>query len=367
MTSASSEDRRYIDRTLVLARQGWGRVHPNPMVGAVVVKDGEVAGEGFHAEYGGPHAEIQALRAAGDRARGATLYISLEPCNHSGKTPPCTDAILAAGIAHVVFAVRDPDPVAKGGADKLRAAGVEVTGDIAQDAARALNAIFFHAKEQRATFVALKYGLTLDARLSATTGMAGDVTGPAAREDVQRLRAGFDAILVGTSTVAIDDPQLTVRGVLKPKVPPVRIVVDTRATLNPKSRLVQSAREVPVWLFCSTESPAERRDRLRALGVRVIELPHAPGGVDLHKMIELLWSESVRSVLCEGGGRIGSALLLAHLVQRMHLYYAPRVFGNAGVVAFDAALPDDEWKIVEVQRLDEDVLLTLDRVRSASD
>jgi diaminohydroxyphosphoribosylaminopyrimidine deaminase/5-amino-6-(5-phosphoribosylamino)uracil reductase len=367
MTSPSTEDRHYIDRTLVLARQGWGRVHPNPMVGAVVVKDGEVVGEGFHAEYGGPHAEVLALAAAGERTHGATLYVSLEPCNHTGKTPPCTDAILAAGIARVVFAVRDPDPVAKGGAERLRSAGVDVSGDVSVDAARAQNAIFFHAKEQRTTFLALKYGLTLDARLAMTTGMAGDVTGPAARADVQRLRAGFDAILVGTSTAGIDDPLLTVRGALQPKVPPVRIVVDTRATLNPKSRLVQSAREVPVWLFCTDDAPAERRDRLRELGVRVIELPHAPGGVDLHKMVELLWSEGVRSVLCEGGGRIGSALLLEQLVQRMHLYYAPRVFGNAGVLAFDAALPDDEWKIVELQMLDSDVLLTLDRARSPGD
>lgn len=367
MTNPTAEDRRWIDRSLALARQGWGRVQPNPMVGAVVVKDREVVGEGFHQEYGGPHAEIVALAVAGEAARGATLYVSLEPCNHHGKTPPCTDAILAAGIARVVFAVRDPDPAAAGGEARLRAAGLEVLGDVAPAPAREQNAAFFHAKENRTTFIALKYGLTLDARLAASSGVMGDVTGVIAREDVQRLRAGFDAIMVGASTAAVDDPQLTVRGAFQPAVPPVRVIVDSNATLNPQGRLAQSARDTPVWVFCLEDAPAERRARLSALGARIIQLERSPGGVDLLQMTEALWNENVRSLLCEGGGRIGSALLAQGLVQRMHLYYAPRVFGNAGVPAFDSALPDAEWKIVELRQLGPDVLITLDRDRSAQD
>jgi diaminohydroxyphosphoribosylaminopyrimidine deaminase/5-amino-6-(5-phosphoribosylamino)uracil reductase len=329
-------------------------------VGAVIVKDGAVIAEGWHQEYGGPHAEAVALQHAGDRARGATVYISLEPCNHHGKTPPCTDALIDAGVARVVFAVSDPDPVARGGADKLRAAGVEISGDIAPAAARALNAAFFYAKERQATYVALKYGLTLDARLAAATGVVGDVTGAAARADVHRLRAGFDAIMIGASTAAIDDPLLTARGTLAPRVQPARIVVDSLATLLPTSRLVQSAREVPVWLVCLDDAPAERRAALEHLGVAIIALPRAGGGVDLRGMLAELWRRDIRSVLCEGGGRIGSAMLALGLVQRMHLYYAPRVFGAAGVPAFDAALPDDVWRIVELEQLADDVRMTLD-------
>ncbi|MGH7445088.1 MAG: bifunctional diaminohydroxyphosphoribosylaminopyrimidine deaminase/5-amino-6-(5-phosphoribosylamino)uracil reductase RibD, partial [Longimicrobiales bacterium] len=183
-------------RALELAARGWARTRPNPMVGAVVVRGDEIVGEGWHAEYGGPHAEVLALDAAGERARGATLYVSLEPCNHHGRTPPCTDAIVQAGIARVVFAAADPNPMAQGGLERLRAAGIEVTTDVERDAARSLNAEFFHRHEQPTAFVALKLALSLDGRLSTHAGTPTDVTGTEARAEVQRLRAGFDAVLI---------------------------------------------------------------------------------------------------------------------------------------------------------------------------
>ncbi|MFW5947805.1 MAG: bifunctional diaminohydroxyphosphoribosylaminopyrimidine deaminase/5-amino-6-(5-phosphoribosylamino)uracil reductase RibD, partial [Gemmatimonadota bacterium] len=183
-------------RALELAEAGWGRVHPNPLVGAVVVREGAVVGEGAHREHGGAHAEVEALRAAGERARGATLYVTLEPCAHHGKTPPCTDAILEHGIARVVYAVPDPHPEAGGGAERLRAAGVAVTEGVAGPAARARNALFLRPLETGRPFVALKYGLSLDGRIAARPGERTRVTGPETEAEVHRLRAGFDAVLV---------------------------------------------------------------------------------------------------------------------------------------------------------------------------
>ncbi len=351
-------------RALELAARGWARTRPNPMVGAVVVRAGDIVAEGWHAEYGGPHAEVVALDAAGENARDATLYVSLEPCNHHGRTPPCTDAILRAGIARVVIATDDTNPTARGGLARLRAAGVEVTTGVEQDAARALNAEFFHRHECATTFTALKLAISLDGRLSARAGAPGDVTGAAARAAVHRLRAGYDAILVGAGTARIDDPLLTVRGEPQPHRQPLRVVIDTRASLSPHSRLARTARDVPVFVFCTDAAPAERVQGLEELGVRVERLPARADRVDLAAVLDALYAAGVHAVFCEGGGKIAAGLLALERVERLHLFIAPRFYGEGGTPAFPlAAALGVRWRLVQQTHHDDDVQLVYDRMR----
>lgn len=353
-------------RALELAERGWGRVHPNPLVGAVVVHDGEIAGEGWHSEYGGPHAEVVALDAAGAAARGATLYVSLEPCAHHGKTPPCTDAIVRAGIRRVVYAAADPNPKARGGADVLRAAGVDTTGGVEADGARALDAGFFHAHERRSTFVALKLAMTLDARIGRSADARTVVTGEEAAAEVQHMRAGFDAILVGAGTALADDPLLTARGRTVPRVPPIRIVADPALRVPPESRLLRTAAEAPVWLLASADAPDERRNALMEKGARIVHVAASDRGLDMAAALDAVWREGVRTVLCEGGGRLAAALLEADRVARLVLFLAPSLFGAAAVPAFPvtSAGPWADrtgWRLAGTAPVGRDVLAVWDR------
>ena len=357
LTSVSDAMRRGLD----LALQGWGRVAPNPLVGAVVLQGDRRLGEGYHAEYGGPHAEVVALRAAGERARGSTLVVTLEPCAHHGKTPPCTDAILAAGVKRVVAAIRDPDPQAGGGLDVLRETGVEVTlGPMAPEAA-ALNAPFLFSREQAdRPFVALKLATSVDGGIADATGSSRWVSGEAARDYVHWLRAGFDAIAVGGTTALKDDPQLTARGTLTPRRPPVRVVFDRRAMLNPGVRLVATAREVPTWVVASTEAPAASVAALEQNGVRVFRPPSLGDG------LRLLREAGIQSLLCEGGGALGAKLLVEGLVDRLYWIQAPVWLGADAVPAFPGvpAAPlaqAPRWVPVERRALGLDTLLVLDR------
>ena len=356
------DDAALMRQALQLAERGWARTRPNPMVGALVVRDGVIVGAGWHAEYGGPHAEVVALEEAGERARGATLYVTLEPCSHHGRTPPCTDAVLRAGLRRVVIAARDPNPIAGGGADRLRAAGVEVTEDIARADARALNAEFFHVHERRAAFVTLKLAMSLDGRLSAMRGAPTAVTGAEAQADVHRLRAGFDVIMIGAGTAHADDPLLTVRGELQPAAAPLRIVVDTRASLPLDGRLVRSARDVPVVVFCGAHAPADAVSRLRAAGVQVKVAASRAGRVDLEAVLAMLHADGVRAVLCEGGAAMAASLLAADRVQRLVLYVAPRFLGADGPPAFESAgMPaQGQWQLRSLDRFGSDVRLVYD-------
>lgn len=354
------EDRRFMGRALELAEAGWGRVHPNPVVGAVVVSGGVVVGEGAHREFGGPHAEVEALSDAGSRARGATLYVTLEPCAHHGKTPPCTDAVLEHGIRRVVYAVGDPNPAARGGGARLAEAGVEVVAGVEEDRARRQNALFLRPAETGRPFVALKFGLSLDARIARRAGERTDITGPETRSHVHRLRSGFDAILVGARTARTDDPLLTVREASAPRVPPLRVVADPSATLPPDGRLARSAATSPVRVLVSPTAPAQRRDALRRAGVDVVETPSAGGGLDLTAALGLLWDAGVRTIFCEGGGRLGASLLEAELVDRLYLFYAPVLLGSEGVPAFPgpAELAGEPWT---TRSVGVDTLITIDR------
>jgi diaminohydroxyphosphoribosylaminopyrimidine deaminase / 5-amino-6-(5-phosphoribosylamino)uracil reductase len=351
-------------RALELASNGWGRVHPNPMVGAVVVRDGAIVGEGWHAEYGGAHAEVTALRAAGDRARGATLYVTLEPCAHHGKTPPCTEAILAAGLTRLVYGSADPDPVASGGAAVLADRGLVVTGGIlAQDEGR-LNAIFHHRHVAGTPWVAVKLAMSVDGRISREPGRPTTITGPEARAEVHRLRAGFDSIMVGSGTALADDPELTVRGRMAPRVPPVRIVLDSKARIPDGSRLLGDPAGPPVWIFTAAEADDTRRERLRTAGARVFSVPSAPDGLDLDATMQILAEQRIRSILCEGGGRLASSLIESDRVERVYLFVAPRFLGSRGAPAFPIHRETGEWAMVGIERFGPDALLVLDRNRT---
>lgn len=357
------QDAVFMRRALQLARMGWGRVSPNPMVGAVLIRDGEVVGEGYHAEWGQAHAEVEALRVAGDKARGATLYVSLEPCHHTGKTGPCTREIVDAGIVRVVYATAESNPEARGGAKWLRQQGVEVETGVCRAEADDLNAVHLGAVGRERPFLALKYALSLDGRLSEAPGARTMVTEGEAIAEAHRLRAGYDAIAVGIGTVLADDPQLTVREWDAPRVAPVRVVLDTELRLPLTSKLAETAGEVPVWVFTSFGSPEERAAALAARGVKVQRVSRDADseGLDLGAVLATLWKRKVRSVLCEGGGRLGSALLAAGLVDRFYAFVAPRLFGEPGVLSFQGSrgVAPRDWRLIERRELGSVTLLEL--------
>ena len=351
----------YMRRAIALAWQGWGRVAPNPMVGCVIVRDGVVVGEGWHTGYGLPHAEVEALRAAGERARGATAFVSLEPCSHTGKTPPCTEALISAGVSRVVFGASDPNPKARGGGEVLREAGVEVESGIEEQAVRDQNAAFFHAHSVESAsrpFVALKLAMSLDARIADAEGRSVWITGEGARGEVHRLRAGFDAVAVGVGTAVADDPLLTVRGPVVPRVAPARVVFDRRLRLPLASRLAASARETPVVAVAEPDAPADARRALESAGVRVV------AAAGLEAQLRALRDAGIASILVEGGSVLAGALLAAGLVDRMYLFYAPLLIGPGGASPFagiaDVGLPDAaRWRRVESRGIGADTLVTL--------
>jgi diaminohydroxyphosphoribosylaminopyrimidine deaminase/5-amino-6-(5-phosphoribosylamino)uracil reductase len=320
-------------RALRLALRGAGRVAPNPLVGCVLVRDGAVVGEGWHREYGGPHAEVEALRTAGEAARGATAYVTLEPCNHWGKTPPCTEALLAAGVRRVVVATHDPFPAAAGGADRLRAAGLAVDVGLLDGAARETNAAFlFAAFGADRPWVTLKLALSLDGAVADHTRGPGWLTGPESKRAVHRLRATHDAVSVGIGTALADDPELTVRDAPPPRVPPLRVVFDRTARLPVEGRLVRTARDVPVAVVCGPDAPGGRVAALERAGVRIVIADGLAAALVL-----LRRDHGVRALLAEGGARISGALWAADLVDRLVIFRAPVVLGAGAIPAFEGA------------------------------
>lgn len=347
-------------RALALAERGRGQVAPNPLVGAVLVKDGRVVGEGWHARYGGPHAEIVAITGAGDEARGATLYVTLEPCNHTGQTPPCTDAILRAGISRVVYAIADPNPIAAGGADRLRSAGLITTQGVLGNAAREQNAPFLHAARGAARpWVTLKLAVSLDGAVADHTRRPGWITGKSARRAVHRLRASSDAVAVGIGTALADDPQLTVRGGRAPRVAPQRVVFDRHARLPLSSRLVKTAHDVPV-LVVTTAQPAdehesERRAALEAHGVTLVPAQSLPAA------LAALRDLGIRHLLVEGGAGLASDFVGTNLVDRLIIFQGSVILGGGSLPAF-AALPPRtvadavRWRVISRRTFGDDLM-----------
>jgi diaminohydroxyphosphoribosylaminopyrimidine deaminase / 5-amino-6-(5-phosphoribosylamino)uracil reductase len=317
-------------RALDLARRGWGHTAPNPMVGAVLVRDGVIVGEGYHAAYGGDHAEVYALRQAGVLARGATAYVTLEPCAHVGHTPPCVDALISAGIKRVVMAVRDPNPIARGGLDRLAAAGIETTVGIEQAAARELNAPFFYSLASDRPWVTLKLAVSLDGAVADRLGTPGRLTGEAALHEVHRMRAGADAVAVGIGTVLADDPLLTVRHAEMPRTPPLRVVFDRRARLPLESRLVRSIADAALLVVATTPDPT-RASALAAAGVTVLAAP------TIDDALRGLRERGIRSLLLEGGPELAGAFLARAVVDRLVIFQAPVILGEGAKPAFGFA------------------------------
>ena len=336
---AKDVDRRFMALALTLGRRGQGRTWPNPAVGAVVVKDGIIVGRGWTQPGGRPHAEPEALGRAGDAARGATLYVTLEPCSHTGKSPPCADAVIAAGIARVVSAIEDPNPeVAGQGHARLRAAGITVeTGCGAADAAHDHAGHFRRVRDGR-PHVILKLAVSADDKIGAAGRKSASITGPAAQARVHLLRAQCDAIMIGIGTVLSDDPLLTCRLSGMKDRSPVRVVLDPSLRTPSESRLVHSARETPLWLIASETAEAAAAMRLGAAGAQVIRLPPASvaPGLDLAAVLRALSERGITRLLVEGGSRIASSFVAAGLVDEFWLFRGPDALGVDAVAALDA-------------------------------
>ena len=320
---------------LRLAERGLGRTWPNPAVGCVVVRHGRIVGRGWTQPGGRPHAEVEALRRAGAQALGATAYISLEPCAHYGQTPPCTMALLHAGIRRAVIALADPDPRVDGrGTDQLRQAGVEVALGVGHDEAAQLNAGFFLRVRAGRPLVTLKLATSLDGRIATRAGASRWITGEAARRRAHQLRATHDAIVIGSGTALADDPMLTCGLPGLDERSPVRVVLDGRLRLPPTSRLATTARDVPTWVVTRAGADARRRAALERCGVEVLAVPTAVGSSPaIEQALAALAARGLTRVLAEGGGMIAAALLRARLVDRLVWFQAPLVIGGDGLAA----------------------------------
>ncbi|MBR1691049.1 MAG: bifunctional diaminohydroxyphosphoribosylaminopyrimidine deaminase/5-amino-6-(5-phosphoribosylamino)uracil reductase RibD [Oscillibacter sp.] len=320
-------DMDYMLLALELAERGRGWTNPNPMVGAVIVKDGRVIGEGYHHRCGGLHAEREAFAACTESPAGATLYVTLEPCCHHGRQPPCTEAILEAGISRVVVGSGDPNPLVSGkGLDILRAHGVEVETGVLQKECDALNDVFFHYIRTKRPYVVMKYAMTLDGKIATRTGASQWITGEKALQQVHRDRHRYAAIMAGVGTVLADDPLLTCR--MEGGRNPIRVICDTHLRTPMASQLIRTAREVPT-ILAAGETAAGRAAPYLDAGCQVWTLPEKDGHVDLVALMERLGAAEIDSVLLEGGGTLNWAALESGIVRRVQAYIAPKLFGGS--------------------------------------
>jgi diaminohydroxyphosphoribosylaminopyrimidine deaminase / 5-amino-6-(5-phosphoribosylamino)uracil reductase len=353
-----------MDLARCLAERGRYTVAPNPLVGAVVARDGEVLGEGWHSRAGGDHAEVAALEGAGMAARGATIYVTLEPCNHHGRTPPCVEAILRAGISRVVVGHLDPDPRMRGrSVGLLRGAGVEVEVLDAPEFERQ-NEQFFHHMRTGRPFVHLKLATTLDGKIAASGGDSRWVTGKDARSRAHGLRAEAGAVLVGANTVRTDDPMLTPRDL--PLSPPriTRVVLDPNLTTSPETKLAGSTEEAPVVVFCTRAALDGRERDLERRGVEVVAAPGPEGGLDLRFVLEELGGRGIKALLVEGGGETATRFVREGLADKMTLFYAPKILGAEGVPMIGAlratrVAESLQFSVSEVEKVGTDVAVTL--------
>ncbi len=369
------EDRKWMERAIELAKKGYGHVNPNPLVGAVIVKDGRIIGEGYHTQYGKLHAEREALAHVTEDPKGATIYVTLEPCCHHGKQPPCTQALIDAGIAKVVIGSRDPNPVVSGGGVKvLKAHGIEVVNDFMRHECDAINDIFFHYITTKRPYVTMKYAMTADGKIATKTGDSKWITGEASRNKVQMERKGHMAIMVGIGTVLADDPMLTVRIPDSREI--IRVIVDSKLRIPLDSQIVRTAKEHPTIVACALSDKTTWKDendeeykgctenelckptiecrelnlckphknncsadsvkdeyinklcKLKEAGVSVICCPDQNGQVDLDKLMEYLGNENIDSVYVEGGGTLNESMLSKGLVNELHVYIGPKIFGG---------------------------------------
>ena len=362
-------DRSYMGLALKEAKKGIGRTSPNPCVGAVVVKNGVVVGKGYHRKAGSPHAEIHALQAAGRKAKGATLYVTLEPCNHTGRTPPCSEAVLRAGIARAVIGMKDPNPAVKGGgAHFLSSHGVTVSSGVMEKECREINLPFIKHSLTGLPWVIMKAGMSIDGRIAALPGQSTRITGREAFRRVHTLRNQIDAILVGIGTALTDDPSLNCRSHgSRSKHDPLRVVLDAELRLPPTAKMLQQDSSAFTWIFCARGADKKRRSRLEGAGAIVRTVPRVSSGngalLDLKAVLAELGKEGIASLLVEGGSRVHGSFLAAGLVDQLLLFIAPVIIGAQGVPL--ATFPgninkrglDQKFEIIKTRRYGDDILL----------
>jgi diaminohydroxyphosphoribosylaminopyrimidine deaminase/5-amino-6-(5-phosphoribosylamino)uracil reductase len=357
-------DLKYMKRALVLAEKGGRDAHPNPRVGAVLVRGGKVVGEGAHERYGQPHAEINALRQAGSRAKGATLYVTLEPCSHQGKTPPCADTLIRAGIVRVVAAMEDPFPLVRGsGFKKLRRAGIRVEKGLLQKEAQALNESFIFSVTQGRPKVILKAAMSLDGKIATISGKSQWITGEKSRKRAHELRAQADALLVGSGTALADNPQLTVRlpGHQRRDGWPKRVLLDTRLRVMPSAFLFKGDQQTLV--FCSRKAALNKRKTLQKKGILVFPVPAMGKMLSLKAVLKELYQEGVRVLMVEGGGQVHGSFLDQGLADEAVLFISPKIFGGsapswAGGRGFSNPHQTPFLRDTRVEKIGEDYLLT---------
>ena len=361
---STMNDTYFMKRALRLAAKGGGWTSPNPMVGAVVVRDGKIIGEGWHKAAGTPHAEVIALDNAGDRASGATLYVTLEPCNHFGRTPPCTARILEAGIARVVMAMNDPNPSVKGGgADFLKASGVSVMKGICEEEARKLNECFIKHTQTGLPFVVVKCAATLDGQTASRSGDSKWISCAASREFVHRLRHRLDAILVGINTVRSDNPMLTTRLEDEEGKDPIRIVLDTNLSIDPEAKVFNKDSSAKTLIATGPDPPEEKIEKIREKGAEVLICPLKKNRISLDWLMKTLGTRGIMSVLVEGGSMVIGNMIAEKLADKLCFFYAPRILGgNDGYPIIRGHGSDkigESLKVsrITVYRFDDDIMI----------
>ncbi len=358
------DDQYFMKMALDLAVKGIGCTSPNPMVGAVVVKDGRLVGSGYHQMVGGPHAEVNAIEAAGEQANGATLYVTLEPCNHTGRTPPCTQKIIEAGIRRVVVAMMDPNThVAGGGAKFLSEQGIPVTTGVCRQQARKINEVFIKFIRTRRPYVFVKCASTLDGRIAARSGDAKWVTGEKARQFVHRLRHAVDGILVGINTVRLDNPSLTTRLPDVDGKDPVRIILDTHLTISPRAKLLQQASDSETIVVTGQDPASEKVAALERMGGSVLRSELKNGLIEMDALMDQLGALGLTSILIEGGSRVLSSAFRSGIVDKVFFFYAPKILGgDDGIPICSGPGPDlmsqsIPVKDISVHRFGDDVMI----------
>lgn len=358
------DDRAWMQLAVREAKKGLGRTSPNPCVGAVIVKNNLLIAKGYHHRAGTPHAEVHALRAAGEKARGATIYVTLEPCNHTGRTPPCTQAILAAGIKRVVVGMLDPNPLVAGGGCKVLAAhGIEIIQEALAEECRSLNRPFIKHVTTGRPWVIMKAGMSLDGRLALASGQCAWITNEQSRRQVHRLRDRVDAILIGSETALCDDPSLTTRLPGRRGRDPLRVILDTTLRLPPTARVLQQDSPAPTWIFCGPGTDADRAAALVEAGAVIREVRlNGTGQLDLGAVLCELGRAQLTSVLVEGGSRVHGAFLRGGLVDEVNIFVAPIFIGADGVPLLDSlglqqVMDAPRLSTTKVRRLGNDVLI----------
>ena len=360
-TTDMEQDRQYMKMALELAQKGMGFTAPNPMVGAVIVKNGRIIGQGYHRKYGGLHAEREALAACTEEPEGASIYVTLEPCCHYGKQPPCVNAILEAGIRRVIIGSSDPNPLVAGkGIRILKDHGIEVTENILKEECDKLNEAFFYYIQNKKPYVVMKYAMTMDGKIAAYTGESKWVTGEAARIHVQEQRLKYTGIMVGVGTVLADDPMLTCR--LENSRNPVRIICDSHLRTPLTSKIVRTAETIPT-ILASSSKDQQKIKNYEEMGCQVLYVPEKNGHIDLNRLMELLGAAKIDSILLEGGGSLNWSALESGIVQKVQTYIAPKLFGGeeAKTPVEGKGFPDPASAVLlknsEIIRLGDDFLI----------